>query len=288
MCDIFGRHAALQASIVTMLIGSAICTGAPLDAFPALLLGRAIQGIACAGITVIVRVILADKVSLRESSVNWTIFSFVSGIAFGIGPVVGGFLTRVDWRWCFGINLPIGVAGIILVALIIRSELLGPRPVPELDENTETGRRTTFVFRLRTIDVWGQLFFLIGFGLVILSLTWAGATYAWNSAAVLVSLIAGLLMVGIWAIWQNLMSPGHMLGERWHWKRPMIQWEILADRNVGLLFYTSFATGMAQFAVRLETELMCRDGRLTCPSPQVFYFCSIYFAVVKVRGPFCE
>jgi MFS family permease len=90
MCDIFGRHAALQVSILTMVIGSAICTGAPLDAFGVMLLGRAIQGIACAGIMVIVRVILADKVSLRESSVNWTIFAFLGGIAFGIGPVVGG------------------------------------------------------------------------------------------------------------------------------------------------------------------------------------------------------
>jgi len=235
-----------------------------------MLLGRAIQGIACAGITVIVRVVLADKVSLRESSINWTIFSFVGGVAFGIGPVVGGglellnglrmnsalanmsigYLTRTNWRWCFGINLPIGVAGIILVILLLRKELLGPQPITELEKTPETGRRTRFIVRLRTIDFWGQLLFLLGFGLVIMALTWAGATYAWNSPAVLVSLIAGMILIAAWALWEYLMSPGQMLAERWHWKRPMIQWQILSDRNVGLLFYTAFATGMAQFAVR--------------------------------------
>jgi MFS family permease len=166
-----------------------------------------------------------------------------------------GYLTHTSWRWCFGINLPIGVAAIILVVLIVRKELLGPQPIPELDETVETGRRTRFVFRLRTIDFWGQLLFLFGFGLVILALTWGGATYAWNSPAVLVSLIIGLIIIAAWAVWQRLMSPGHVLGKRWHWKRPMIQWKILADRNVGLLFYTSFATGMAQFAVRLKCSL---------------------------------
>jgi MFS family permease len=166
-----------------------------------------------------------------------------------------GYLTHTNWRWCFGINLPIGVAGIILVVLILRKELLGPQPIPELDETVETGRRTRFVFRLRTVDFWGQLLFLLGFGLVILALTWAGATYAWNSPAVLVSLVVGLITIVAWAVWQYLVSPGHMLAERWHWKRPMIQWKILSDRNVGLLFYTSFATGMAQFAVRAHMRL---------------------------------
>jgi MFS family permease len=90
MADIFGRHTTLQASMVIMLIGSALCTGAPRDAFPVLLLGRGIQGLSCAGLNVIVRTIVADKVSLRENSVNWSIFSIIGGISFGLGPVAGG------------------------------------------------------------------------------------------------------------------------------------------------------------------------------------------------------
>jgi MFS family permease len=58
-----------------------------------LLFGRAFQDIACAGNLVLVRVILADKVSLEENSRNTSIYTMVAGSAYGIRPVVGGYLT---------------------------------------------------------------------------------------------------------------------------------------------------------------------------------------------------
>src|SRR5688500_14873403 len=67
MADIFGRHASIQGSMVIMLVGSAICIGSPTNTFGLFLFGRALQGIGCAGLGVIVRVILADKVSLKEN-----------------------------------------------------------------------------------------------------------------------------------------------------------------------------------------------------------------------------
>ena len=68
VADIFGREYSIQSSIVIMMIGSALCTGASTNAFAVLLLGRALQGVGCAGLNVIVRVILADKVSLEENA----------------------------------------------------------------------------------------------------------------------------------------------------------------------------------------------------------------------------
>lgn len=93
LADIFGRHVTLQSTLVLMLIGSALCLSAPLNAFPLFIFGRAIQGISCAGINVVVRVILADKVSLKEYAKNYSIFSFFMGISYALGPVIGGFLT---------------------------------------------------------------------------------------------------------------------------------------------------------------------------------------------------
>lgn len=80
MADIFGRNASLQASVIIMMLGSALAATAPTDAFPVLLLGRGFQGLGCAGINVIVRVILADKVSLEENAKNWSIFSLTAGM----------------------------------------------------------------------------------------------------------------------------------------------------------------------------------------------------------------
>jgi MFS family permease len=123
MADIFGRTIAMEMALVTMLIGSGICTGAPLNAFPLLIFGRALQGLSVAGIGVISKTILADKVSLQENAKNTSIFSIFGGyvqktpgsqntsrpyanlagsVSYAIGPVIGGYLTDSTWRWCFG------------------------------------------------------------------------------------------------------------------------------------------------------------------------------------------
>ncbi|KAI1106740.1 hypothetical protein F4804DRAFT_299696 [Jackrogersella minutella] len=96
MADIFGKPWALQACSLTMLVGSALCTSAPTSAFGALLLGCALQGVACAGMNTIIRAIMADKVSLKENAKNWTLFAFTGGMCYGIGPVIGGYLTAAN------------------------------------------------------------------------------------------------------------------------------------------------------------------------------------------------
>jgi MFS family permease len=98
MADVFGRHATINASLIIILIGSALATGAPTNAFPVLLLGRALQGVAAAGLEVIVQTILADRVSLQENAKNWTIFAFISGISYALGPLIGG-LSCLCFLW---------------------------------------------------------------------------------------------------------------------------------------------------------------------------------------------
>lgn len=85
-------------AIMVMLIGSTLCSAAPATAFPMFLVGRALQGMGCSGITILTKIILADKVSLAENARNNTMFTMVGGAGYGIGPVVGGYLTRVSWR----------------------------------------------------------------------------------------------------------------------------------------------------------------------------------------------
>ncbi|KAJ9132255.1 MFS general substrate transporter [Pleurostoma richardsiae] len=264
MTDIFGRHHSLQACIILMMIGSALCTGAPTDAFPVLLLGRGFQGLGCAGIGVIVKVILADKVSLKENAKNWSIFAFVGGCSYGLGPVIGGYLTRANWRWCFGINLPIAFVAVLVVFFVLREELLGPQPLPGLDETGETGPLSCFSTRMSTIDFGGQIFFLFAFGLMILAFTWAGATYDWNTAAVLVPLCVGVVLSVVFICWEYLMSPGKYLNRKWPWQKSVVPWKVMREKDIGLLFYINFATGAAMYAV--------------------FYFLDLYFTLVKGKS----
>jgi MFS family permease len=91
--DVFGRHSVIQAAILFVLIGSVLGAGA--QAWPMLLLGRGFQGLGFSGLGVVTRLILSDKVSLRENAKNNTLFNLLNGIAMGVGPVVGGYLTKV-------------------------------------------------------------------------------------------------------------------------------------------------------------------------------------------------
>lgn len=264
MADIFGRHTSLQAVLVLMTIGSALCTGAPTNAFPILLLGRGFQGVACAGISVLVRTIISDKVSLQENAKNWSFFAATGGCSYAIGPVIGGYLTSANWRWCFAINLPICVLGIVIVFVILRNELVGPQPLAGVDEDgmapttTSAGSKrpgSTVLRRLMTIDIGGQLLFLFGFGLVILAFTWAGDTYAWNSYEVLVPLVLGFVIVIGWLGYEYLMSPDRALGKKFSFQKPMIPFQFLKNRNVCLLFYINFSTGAAIYSVCISAKL---------------------------------
>lgn len=248
------------------MIGSAICTGAPTSSFGVLLLGRAIQGVGAAGVNISVHTILADRVSLNDFAFNWTIFALIGGVSFGVGPVLGGFLTQANWRWCFAINLPVAVVAIVLVVVLLRGELLGPQPLPELENRRDTStRHGRFLARIATIDYGGQLLFLWGIGLLILALTWAGGTYAWDSVAVLVPLVLGAVLSLAWILYEYLMAPPHAMSRVFPSQRAMIPWELLTQRDVGILFILNFAVGMAMFSV--------------------LYFMDIYFSLVRGNSP---
>ncbi|ERT02478.1 uncharacterized protein SPSK_05032 [Sporothrix schenckii 1099-18] len=259
--DIFGRHATMHATLVIMLIGSAICTGTPTNAFGVLLLGRALQGIGASGINICVRTILADRVSLKEYALQWTLFALISAFSFSVGPVIGGYLTEANWRWCFAINLPVAVVAIIMVIVLLRHDLLGPQPLPELQRHDVSTHYGRFLARISTLDFGGQFLFLWGLGLIILALTWGGSSFGWNTAHVLAPLVIGFVLTVAWIVYEYLMSPGHAVARVFPTQRPMMPWELLSKRDIGLLFWINFSLGSAMFAN--------------------LYFLDLYFALVE-------
>jgi MFS family permease len=229
-----------------------------------LLLGRGFQGVGCAGILIVAKAILADKVSLKENAKNNTIFTIVGGVGYGIGPVVGGYLTEVTWRWCFIINIPIGVAGVVIAHFFLRPVLLGPQEITRTDGRTEEVSQT-FASRLNTIDFGGQFLFIFGMGLLVLALTWAGASYPWSHRNVIAPLIVGSNLLILFLVWEYLMQPGQFLATRMPTRKAMIPIKLLFTRNAGSLFYINLITGMAMYAV--------------------FYFVDLDFALVRQFSP---
>jgi MFS family permease len=240
-----------------MVLGSILCSAAPVTAFAMLLVGRAFQGMGCAGLLINCKVILADKVSLEQNAKNNTAFTIVGGVGYGVGPIIGGYLTSASWRWCFIINIPLGLIGMVLVHFILRKELLGPEPITRtgrVPSSSEPEIPQTFTARLNTLDFGGQFLFLFGMGLFVLGITWGGAYYPWSDIKVIIPLTIGVVLILAFLIWEYLMLPGHILSNRFPTKKAMINFKLLGTRNAGLLMYINFCTGMAIYAVYYFVE----------------------------------
>jgi EmrB/QacA subfamily drug resistance transporter len=116
--DRFGAKNVFRAAIALFVAGSLACGLSP--SLGGMIAARFVQGIGGAMMMPVGRLVLLRSVAKRDmvSAMSWLIMPALIGPI--IGPPVGGFIvTYLDWRWIFWINLPIGIAGILLVSRFI-------------------------------------------------------------------------------------------------------------------------------------------------------------------------
>jgi EmrB/QacA subfamily drug resistance transporter len=120
VADRFGARIVFQGAIIVFTLGSVACgfSQSLLDFVAA----RIFQGIGGAMMVPVGRLVILRNVTkseLVEAMSYVTIPALVGPI---LGPPLGGFITTYfTWRWIFFINIPIGIAGSILAARIIRN-----------------------------------------------------------------------------------------------------------------------------------------------------------------------
>ncbi|WP_428262076.1 MFS transporter [Haliangium sp.] len=108
MSDLYGRRRLFALTVALFGLGSAVVVAAP--DFTIILVGRGIQGLGAGGIMPICVAMIGDEVPVERQGTALGFMGMVSGLAFIIGPVVGGVLLQWSWRFLFAINLPIAVA----------------------------------------------------------------------------------------------------------------------------------------------------------------------------------
>ncbi len=175
--DRIGRRRTFQVGLLVFVGGSLLCSLAPTLGW--LIAARALQGVGGSMLNPVAMSIITNVFTgRRERARAIGAWGAVVGISLGLGPIVGGALTQtVGWRAIFWINVPIGLAAVILTALF----------VPE--------SRAT---RPRRIDPLGQLLVIVALG----SLTYAiieAPSAGWLSAqtlgtfALALAALAGLI-----------------------------------------------------------------------------------------------
>lgn len=169
--DIYGRKQIFQAAILIFLIGSALCGIA--QNMMQLVVFRALQGLGAGGLISLTMAIIGDILSPRERGRYQGYLGAVFAFASVVGPLLGGFLSdNLSWRWVFYINLPVGLAALLITSFAL--------DLP-------------FERREHRIDYVGAALLAGGATALLLALVWGGHTYPWGSGQILGLTLAGVI-----------------------------------------------------------------------------------------------
>lgn len=196
IADIFGRKKVLFWGLIGFGITSLLCALAPTAEF--LIISRALQGIAGALLVPSSLAIIITSFSGAEEGKAIGTWTAWTGIAFVIGPLLGGLLVDTSsWRLIFAINiLPI----IITLWLMKDLKLTEPRIAD------------------KQIDNLGAILGITGLGGTVYALI-QQPHYGWDSPAIYLPLIGGLVALGLFLHHERTAS------------RPMLPLELFKARN---------------------------------------------------------
>jgi EmrB/QacA subfamily drug resistance transporter len=174
--DRYRRERGFLLGVAVFVGASAACAAAP--SLPALIAFRIVQaaGAALLTPTSLGLVLATTAPERRHSAVRaWTA---VGGIAASLGPVVGGLLVAVSWRWVFIVNVPIGLAALAI----------GWRMLPEVPGHP-----------VKAPDALGAALVTGGVGALTLGLV-NGGSWGWGNGRTFGVLAGGLAAVALFAL----------------------------------------------------------------------------------------
>jgi EmrB/QacA subfamily drug resistance transporter len=190
--DRLGTKLVFLTALALFTIGSGLCVIAPTKEW--LIFFRVVQGIGGGALFPLTFAIVFRVFPPAERGPASAVVSVPILLAPAFGPTIGGYLTTTfDWRAIFTINLPVGVAGFILSAIILRGRkaerAIGDVPEPEK----------------KRFDVLGLFLAMAGFSALVYGITEAGSK-GWTDPTVLAFMIAGGVLLIAFVIVELLVS----------------------------------------------------------------------------------
>ena len=128
------------------------------------------------------------------------VWGTVAGVATLVGPLLGGILTdSFGWEWIFFVNIPVGIVGLILAAML----------VPSVETHDHQ------------FDWIGVVLSAIGLSALVFGIQ-EGETYDW-AAWIWVLIVGGVLTMALFVYWQSRIQT-----------EPLVPLSLFRDRNFSL------------------------------------------------------
>ena len=209
--DRFGRKRLFLSGLVLFLLGSLLCGFAPTLGW--FLCGRVVQGVGGAALSPgSLSVLAAAFPEPRSRAQAIGIWSGVSGIALGIGPLVGGWLISIaNWPAIFFVNLPVGVVAFAL----------GWQGLSE-SRNPDAQR----------IDLPGQLLVIAGLTCLIIALI-ESSSQGWTSPLILALFISSAACLSAFGLLETRV------------REPLLPLRLFVNRVFSVANIASVAVGFA-------------------------------------------
>src|SRR3954454_6857472 len=116
--DLYGPKQLFMIGLVVFTIASAACGFA--DTPGQLIVARIAQGVGGALLTPQTLSVLTVIFPPERRGAAFGIWGAVAGVATIAGPTLGGFIvTHWGWSWIFFVNVPVGIAALVLAAIVM-------------------------------------------------------------------------------------------------------------------------------------------------------------------------
>ncbi|TJY44418.1 MFS transporter [Cohnella pontilimi] len=215
LSDMFGRKKFYLIGIGLFLIGSALC-GTATDIYQ-LICYRVIQGIGSGSIFPISFSIIYTLFNNQKDAAKMSgVFGAVFGLSSVAGPQLGTWIAdTLGWRWCFYVNLPIGILSFLVLLFSLRESKAENKP---------------------KIDFLGAFLLVVSTVSVMLALELGGKDYAWASWPI----------IGLFAL-AAVATALFIMVER-KAEEPMLPLSIFKSRMVSGTSFVVFCQGAIMFS----------------------------------------
>ncbi|MFB2597403.1 MDR family MFS transporter [Herbiconiux sp. P17] len=213
--DLMGRKSLFVIALSIFVFGSIV--GGFANSMEWLIAGRAIQGLGGGGLMILSQAIIADVIPARDRGKYMGFIGVVFGLSSVAGPLLGGLFTDVlSWRLAFWINVPLGLAAILAAVVFIKLPPVGVGSKPR-------------------IDVAGMVTLALAAAGLVLTASWGGTEYDWNSPVII-----GLIILTV------VSAVAFVMIER-RSSEPVIPMSLFKNRNFTLTTLGGLAIGISMF-----------------------------------------